>query len=143
MAIEWNYEIMTTGSSDIDEEHKEWIRRFNQFDDAVVNRQGVEAINDSLQFFLSYSKTHFPHEEAIMEQYKCPVAALNRAEHGRFREKIHAMETWVRSEGASLVEVIGLKVDMEQWLVNHICKVDTQLRTVVNPSNTPRTSFES
>jgi len=143
MAIEWNYEIMTTGSSEIDEEHKEWIRRFNQFDDAVVNRQGVEVINDSLQFFLSYSKSHFPHEEAFMEQYKCPVAALNRAEHGRFREKLLALETWVRSEGPSLVEVIGLKGDMEQWLVNHICKIDTQLRTVVNPKITPRTSSNS
>ena len=132
MPIEWNYEIMTTGSSGIDNQHKEWIRRFNQFEDAVINRQGIEAIHDALQFFLSYTETHFPYEEALMKKYNCPADALNRAEHERFREKLLAMENWIRSEGVSLVEVIELKVDMEQWLVKHICKVDAQLRAVVN-----------
>lgn len=135
MPIEWNYDIMTTGASEIDDQHKEWVRRFNQFEDAVIYRKGTEAIHDALQFFLSYTETHFPDEEALMEKYNCPAAALNRAEHERFREKLLAMESWIRSEGASLVEVIELKVDMEQWLINHICKVDTQLRAAVNSGN--------
>ena len=37
MAIKWNDEKMATGLPEIDSQHKEWIRRFNEFDDAVVN----------------------------------------------------------------------------------------------------------
>ncbi len=135
MAIKWDPEIMSTGSIVIDDQHKEWIRRFNQFEDAVINRHGTEAIYDALQFFMSYTETHFPYEEALMKKYNCPVAELNRAEHDLFRHKLLALEKRVRSEGVSLVEVIELKVDMEQWLFNHICKVDAELCSVINPSD--------
>jgi len=136
VAIEWNYELMTTRSPEIDAEHTEWIRRFNQFEDAVLNRRGVEAMHDALQFFFSYTATHFPHEEALMERHKCPSADLNRAEHGRFVEKLRATEAWIGSDGASMVEVMGLKADLEHWLTNHISKVDAQLRTVLDPPTT-------
>ncbi len=138
MPIEWNEEVMTTGIPEVDAQHKEWIRRFNQFEDAVLSRHGTEAIHDALRFFLSYAATHFPFEESWMEKLNCPSAELNQAAHARFREKIQAMEDWIQAEGASLVEVIELKVDMEQWLVDHICKIDSQLRTVAGRREPPQ-----
>ncbi len=133
MAIEWNYENMTTGSDEIDEDHKEWIRRFNQFDAAIVNRQGIEAVVEALQYFALYTETHFPHEEQIMEALQSPSAQINKAEHNKFREKLNLIGTWVRSEGATLFEVIELKIELERWLADHIGKIDRQLRSVVNP----------
>jgi len=133
MAIEWNYENMTTGSDEIDADHKEWIHRFNQFDAAIVNRQGIEAIVEALQYFALYTETHFPHEEQIMEALQSPSAQINKAEHNKFREKLNLIGTWVRSEGASLFEVIELKIELEHWLSDHIGKIDRQLRSVVNP----------
>ena len=135
MTIKWNPEIMSTGSAVIDDQHKEWIRRFNKFEDAVVNRHGTEAVYDALQFFISYTETHFPYEEALMKKYNCPAEALNRAEHELFRDKLITLKNRVQSEGVSLVEVIELKVDMEQWLLNHICKVDAELCTVLKPND--------
>jgi hemerythrin len=128
MAVEWDYAQMTTGLSEIDEEHKEWIRRFNEFEAAVVEGQGLEEIRHTLHFLAQYTETHFAHEEARMAQYNSPVAALNRAEHDRFRAKLHEIETWIQREGTTLVEVVSLKIDMEQWLVNHICKIDVELQ---------------
>lgn len=128
MTIEWDQQAMTTGSFETDEEHREWIRRFNEFESAVLNRRGLDAINRSLQFFAEYSNTHFPHEEALMDRYACPAAALNRADHDKFREKLQQLQTWIQIEGSSPVEVVQLKSDLENWLVNHICKVDIQLR---------------
>ena len=39
MTINWDAEKMTTGIGEIDEQHKEWIRRFNEFDDAVTSQR--------------------------------------------------------------------------------------------------------
>jgi hemerythrin len=128
MTVKWDYAQMTTGLPEIDEEHKEWIRRFNEFDAAVAEGQGLEAIQHTLHFLAQYTETHFAHEEARMAQYNSPVAALNRAEHDRFRAKLYEIEAWIQREGTTLVEVVSLKIDMEQWLVNHICKVDVQLQ---------------
>jgi hemerythrin-like metal-binding protein len=128
MAIKWDYTTMTTGSSEIDEEHQEWIRRFNEFDAAIANGQGLEAIQHILHFLAEYTVTHFAHEEARMAQHNSPVAALNRTEHGRFRANLDEIERWMQQEGTSLVEVVSVKIDMENWLINHICKIDAQLR---------------
>jgi hemerythrin-like metal-binding protein len=130
MAIEWNDEKMATGFSEIDTQHKEWIRRLNEFDDAVVNHKGQEAIQNTLDFLTQYSETHFAGEEAIMEQLNSPVLETNRAEHNKFRGKLSEIRAWVKSEGATSVEVVALKDALEEWLVNHICTVDVQLRKV-------------
>ena len=131
MAIEWNAEKMATGFPEIDAQHKEWIRRINEFDDAVVNRKGQEAIQNTLDFLTQYSETHFASEEAIMAQRNSPVQEANRAAHDEFRGKLAEIRAWVKNEGATSVEVVELRFVLEQWLVNHICTIDVQLRNVV------------
>jgi hemerythrin-like metal-binding protein len=130
MAIEWNDEKMATGFPEIDAQHKEWIRRISEFDDAVINRKGQEAIQNTLDFLTQYSETHFADEEELMAQRNSPVQETNRAAHVEFREKLAEIRAWVRNEGATSVEVIELKDALEKWLVNHICTVDVQLRNV-------------
>jgi hemerythrin len=134
MAIEWNAEKMATGFPVIDAQHKEWIHRINEFDDAVVNRKGQEVIQNTLDFLTQYSETHFVGEEAIMAQFNSPVQEQNRAAHDEFRGKLAEIRAWVKNEGATSVEVIELKFAMENWLVNHICTVDVQLRNVAPDS---------
>ena len=130
MAIEWNDEKMATGFPEIDAQHKEWIRRINEFDDAVVNRKGQEAIQNTLDFLAQYSETHFAGEEALMAQRNSPVQEPNRAAHDEFRGKLAEIRTWAKNDSATSVEVIALKDALEEWLVNHICTVDVQLRNV-------------
>jgi len=130
MAIEWNDEKMATGFPEIDAQHEEWIRRINEFDAAVVNRKGQEAIQNTLDFLTRYSETHFVDEEAIMAQLNFPLQEPNRAAHDEFRGKLAEISAWVKNEGATSVEVIELKNALEKWLVNHICIVDVQLRNV-------------
>ncbi len=49
-----------------------------------------------------------------MDYYGCPVTQRNRDEHDLFRNKLAAMDIWIRSEGVSLVEVIELKAYLEE-----------------------------
>ena len=128
MAIEWNAERMATGLPEVDAQHREWIRRINEFDNAVVNQKGHAAILSALDFLTQYSETHFVSEEASMARLHSPALDVNCAEHNEFRRKLSEIKGWVNREGVSTVEVIALQATLEEWLVNHICTIDVQLR---------------
>lgn len=132
MSIEWDYEKMTTHVPEIDKQHKEWIRQFNAFDDAVINQKGPDALQSTLSFLAQYADTHFALEEAIMKQYHCPAGAANLAAHNEFRMKLAEIMAWVKRGEVTTVEVLELKMTLGEWLVNHICTIDVQLRGVVN-----------
>lgn len=127
MTIVWNPERMMTGKAEIDAEHQEWIRRFNEFEAAVLDAHRLESIQSILNFMVAYSNTHFAHEELLTEGLHTPAAEMNRAEHRQFRQKISDLQRYIAENSFSTVEVVALKIDLEEWLVHHMCEVDTHL----------------
>ena len=105
--ITWNPKTMATGVPEVDAQHQEWIRRYNQFDDAINQAKGIEAVQSTLDFFIRYADVHFKFEETVMDECHCPAAKDNHA---------------------AIKEVTGLKHQMEGWLVKHILTIDIQLR---------------
>jgi hemerythrin len=128
MPIEWDDAKLGTGLPDIDEQHREWIRRYNEFDDAVMNGQGTATIFNTLAFLVQYTETHFSHEEDRMQECDCPAQAQNRAAHDKFRTHLDEMLSWLEQTKPTSVEVIVLKQELEDWLTNHISTIDIQLR---------------
>ena len=128
MAVEWN-KSMSTGLAEIDEEHKEWLRRFNEFDQSLVGEKSTENMYLALRFFEMYTDFHFDHEEELVINKKSSYAKKNRLEHGLIRKLIKNLKKRIKKEGASLVEVMELKTEMDRWLVDHISKTDVQLFT--------------
>jgi hemerythrin-like metal-binding protein len=131
MSIEWDFVKMTTGLAEIDAQHKEWIRRFNEFDEAVMHWKGLEAFQEAFTFLEGYTETHFTLEERRMEEYRCPSRAANLVAHLAFLGKLEEIRNWVQQGGASPVEVLELKTALEEWLAMHICTIDVRLREVV------------
>jgi hemerythrin len=134
MAIIWDEEKMTTGLPEIDAQHKEWMRRFNEFDDAVVSGKGHESILSALDFLKQYTETHFASEEKSMADLNSPAQGENHAAHAEFRGKLAEISSWVKKEGVSSVEVLALKMTLGDWLVNHISTIDVKLRGAGNGS---------
>jgi hemerythrin-like metal-binding protein len=130
MAIEWNEAKLGTGLPDIDGQHKEWLRRYNEFDNAVMKGQGLEVIFSTLAFMVQYTETHFSHEEARMTEYGCQAKYENRAAHDQFRTRLDEMLSWLENARPTTVEVVVLKQELEDWLTNHISTIDVQLRNV-------------
>jgi hemerythrin len=128
MPIVWDEAKLGTGQPDIDEQHREWIRRFNEFDKAVASGQGTDVTFNTLAFLVQYTETHFSHEEERMETCHCPAAATNRLAHDQFRKRLEEILTWLEQTRPSLVDVLVLKQEMEDWLTNHISTIDIQLR---------------
>lgn len=123
--ITWNPKTMTTGVSVVDAQHQEWISRYNQFDKAISQGKGLEAIKSTLDFFIAYTDIHFKFEETLMTERHCPVARDNHADHEYMRQMLSG---FVKNEGYSINEVIGLRLKMKEWLVKHIMTIDVQLR---------------
>jgi len=66
-----------------------------------------------------------------MQKYNCPAQSENFMAHAEFQENLSQIDSWVKEGEASLIEVFELKTVLEEWLVNHICTIDVQLRKVV------------
>ena len=130
MPIEWNEAKLGTGLPDIDAQYKEWLRRYNEFDKAVMNGQGLDVIFSTLAFMVQYTETHFSHEEARMAELGCHAQDVNRAAHDQFRTRLDEMLSWLENARPTTVEVVILKQELEDWLTNHISTIDVQLRNV-------------
>lgn len=127
--LAWS-EDMSTGFPDIDAQHMEWIARFNQFNDAIVEGKGVEAWTNNLLFFVRYTETHFRFEEDIMQQYHYSGKAPHIELHARFRSRIEEIMNMTWPEAPILKDMQLLQSELSNWLQNHICKVDVQLREI-------------
>ena len=128
MAIEWD-DSLSTGVAEIDDEHKEWIRRFNEFDRMVMEKRGSEIILDSLNFFNQYAEYHFSHEESFAKSFTNPFVEQNKVEHQKYRQQIMRIQDAIHSFGESIVQVMALKIDMEDWLIHHISETDVKVFT--------------
>lgn len=126
--ISWNPKTMATGVPVVDAQHQEWIRRYNEFDKAISQGKGLEAVQDTLDFFIAYADVHFKFEEAVMAERRCPAAEANRVAHEHMRNILNGFKKYAQKHGYSMSEIVSLKLRMEEWLVTHILSVDIQLR---------------
>ena len=128
MTIKWDSKTMATNVAEVDAQHQEWIRRFNVFDEAISQGHGLDALRSTLDFFANYAEEHFRLEEAQMDAHHCPAAEANRIGHQQMRNILSGFQQYLKYQNVSLVEVAALRMEMYQWLVNHILTVDIRLR---------------
>lgn len=128
MSIEWDEAKFGTGLPDIDVQHKEWLRRFNEFDDAVAKGRERDVIFHTLAFLVEYTITHFSLEEARMAKCQCPALRENMAAHEQFRIRLDDIISQLEQTGPTAFDAVTIKLELERWLTNHICTIDIQMR---------------
>jgi hemerythrin len=126
--ITWD-NSMATGLSDLDAQHREIIKKFNEFSEALwcpngMDRQVAGEVLDFLQF---YALWHFEREEKCMERYHCPAAAVNKHAHAEFIKKFGGFYEQWQAGGMDLKLVRETYLELEKWIVTHIRQVDTEL----------------
>jgi methyl-accepting chemotaxis protein len=127
--IAWDEATMATGVASVDAQHKTLIERINDLHDACLAGTAKEELLEMVAFLGNYATSHFKQEESIMEQHKCPVRGKNKAAHVQFLHDYESLAELVKRDGASTTVVIQLKEMLADWLKNHICSVDTHLRS--------------
>lgn len=133
--IEWDEQRMASGFKDIDCQHRQLINKINALHDACTSGTGKEELMEQVRFLGSYTKEHFAFEEKLMQENRCPSRGQNKAAHLQFLNEFEKLAASLEKDGVSTRLVLQLKELLGNWLQNHICKVDLQLRTCADKSN--------
>jgi len=126
--VGWNESRMGTGVPSVDAQHQELIRRINELHADCVAGKAREQLMEHLNFLGTYAQSHFSQEEKIMEEHRCPARGQNQAAHAKFLKDYGQLVAMVNENGASTKVALHLKQMLGDWLTNHICRIDAQLR---------------
>jgi hemerythrin len=130
--ITWE-EKYSTGVAELDKQHKNLFQYTNDLGEYVKNNFGSKETTASMMRFLDqYIKVHFNHEETCMHKHLCPAATKNKDAHQKFILQFKATEKKINDENTGDKALKELHYFLEKWLVDHICKIDTQLKTCVH-----------
>lgn len=123
----WN-DALKIGLPDIDRQHKQLIDQLNRLVDAMNRNSGPEEIKEIVWFLDSYVSQHFSFEENCMHRFQCPVAAQNAGAHAHFVKVLADVKAELMNKGPSLALSIKVNEQLLDWFVNHIQKIDMQLK---------------
>lgn len=142
MAIEWRNNF-ATNDPHIDEQHQQIFRFANKLE-ALAQQEDVDSreVDNLLRFLETYIQNHFRYEEACMLKRRCPVAQQNRSEHIAFKAFLARSLEVYHHKGYNKDWALELYKKLENWLSNHICRVDIQLRNYSEKKG-PSTSTSS
>jgi hemerythrin len=129
--IKWT-EAYATGIAEIDKQHKMFFRIVEDFRLSHVEGRGATVYEQVVNLLAAYARGHFGYEESCMHAHNCPMAANNKLEHTQFLRFIERTREQYRLHGYRDHESEELLGTLEDWLTNHIGKVDVHLRDCVS-----------
>lgn len=106
----------------IDDQHKQLFDLINQLHDAMKTGKAREFLSEVLDRLIDYTKTHFTNEEYMLAKVNYAEYLPHMAEHRKFTDKIEAISRELKAGSTGLS--IELMQFLQDWLVNHIMKVD-------------------
>lgn len=132
MPIEWRADF-ETGEKHVDDQHKQLFDYVNELHSIIelvragqtLNRREVQ---DLLFHLESYVSLHFAYEEICMVIHKCPMAVVNKEAHDKLIKFYGEFLQKVRADGVTLDMLVTLEGALVNWLTNHICKIDLNIK---------------
>jgi len=124
--IPWN-DYYTIGVADIDEQHKELFRQFNQVCDAVWDGKGRDSVKGFLLFLANYAQEHFGNEENFMMKHSYPGYAAHKKLHDALVGDVATFLQRYETETLASDVVIKVITDLGEWTRKHIRSQDQEL----------------
>ena len=125
---------MGTSVESIDNQHRKLIDAINQLEQSVIAGHGQEEITPLLDFLGNYVAEHFAYEEKLMAERHCPTANKNVIAHRKLVQKYTEWREEYEQGDGSAEKILELHRFLTEWLVGHICAIDTCLKMCRNPS---------
>lgn len=125
--LEWTSSF-ETGVEKIDAQHQTLFEMLNKFEADIREGKGERAFRASLVFLTGYVKNHFVYEEKCMLERHCPFAERNLNAHRQFLRTFQSFEDRLGREGFNWNLLRELHTAIEEWILNHICKIDVHLK---------------
>lgn len=118
------YEIKV---AEIDEQHRELFRMFNELMDAVWDGKSKEAVKELLDFTANYAVDHFATEEKYMQQYGFLGFIGHKKLHDDFTADVVKFLKEYDSKGTSTEMVVSVITNLGNWTREHIRATDQEL----------------
>lgn len=119
------------GIPEVDAQHKELCDKVDELYAACTNGKGTAEISKTLDFLEKYTIKHFAEEEKIQLQIKYPNYMQHKTMHTDFTKQVAKAKKELTDAGLSTPMVINVTNIVSNWLVNHIMKEDSQLRSYI------------
>ena len=113
--------------AEIDEQHRELFRMFNQLMDALWDGKGKDTIKEMLDFTASYAVSHFATEERYMLQYGFPGYMDHKKLHDDFTADVAKFLREYDGEGTTTEMVVSVVSHLGDWTRKHIRAIDQEL----------------
>jgi hemerythrin len=126
VVLKWT-QSLSTGSVEIDDQHKELFRRVNAFLVACQSRQGSEHIAEVFRFLQEYVELHFSMEEAHMRQHNFPEEQMHVLQHRFFAAEITQLKKLLDKDGPTEAILDRANRILVGWLIEHVKIMDKEL----------------
>ena len=126
MSSQWREE-MATGNEDIDNQHKDLLRRIDELVEAAKAFRGAEEIGKLLWFLKRYVRKHFRDEEKLQLDCGYPDYTAHKAQHESFILEVKRLESMHAENGASTVMIVAALHAMCDWQRQHFNKMDKEM----------------
>lgn len=126
----WTPEL-AIGIDEIDNEHMKWIAYINALHSGVEEGKEKEVLEILLNDIITFSGTHFEHEEAMFLETNYPDAAHHIQLHKDYLIELATLKQRLISEQANVL-TYDVMLSLKTWLINHVQDVDRQYVSYIN-----------
>jgi hemerythrin len=124
--IPWS-DFFAIGDPEMDEEHRQFIKRMNEFDQAIVERWDDAAIGQLMTTIMAEATRHFDHEQQLLEKWNYPEAQAHAEKHSELATRLaQAMQDIQHADDARTRGFKGRLI--KQLLVEHLLQDDMEYR---------------
>ena len=118
-------ESYSVGFSDIDSQHRRLFEFAGALHSAMMAGKGKTVLEQVLANLISYTRTHFAAEEALMRKYSYPGYDAHKALHDDLTRKVLALQKAFQTGSATLtMETMSF---LKDWLEKHIGASDAKI----------------
>ncbi len=108
--------------SKLDTQHKKLFALAQNLQDAMRAGKGRDVLASCLNDLVSYTKSHFAEEEAMLERHKYAGLPAHRVQHAELIKKISEFQDRFNSGNAFIT--IELMDFIQNWITKHIMQTD-------------------
>jgi hemerythrin-like metal-binding protein len=113
---------LKTGIEEIDAQHRKLIELINGLNEAMLARQGKEALGAVLAGLREYVQYHFRYEESLLERHGYGKLAEQASAHADYVKKLEEFEA--KREGGELGLSVRVLDFLMEWIKGHIMGED-------------------
>jgi hemerythrin len=126
MSISWDA-TLAIDLQDIDQQHKEIVRRLDRMLTAMSQRKGKGEVGPLCAFLSEYVVMHFRAEEQYMAQRSYPEYAAHKSEHDEIVQSFAKMVDDYERNGSTVVTVLRAARCLTDHVRSHMQVTDHKL----------------